>query len=620
MMEKNLEGHQERKSLWELFFILVLLIYPLRHINIGLDLWDTGYSYANFLYMGTDHMDPMWLFSTYLANVIGHMMTLLPFGKTLIGMNFYTGLCAGVLALLGYYFCTRSLQLPKAVVFLGEFVALSLCWCPTAVLYNYVTYIFYLLGVIFLYKGLTTRENKNLFLAGICLGLNVFVRFSNLAEAAMIVGVWAYGVIEGLEWRKSAEGAEKKKWLGAAWHPIWRNTLWCLGGYLAAIAVIFAYISLRYGAGEYLSGIARLFAMTDGATDYKPAAMVYSLFGFYIKNFYWFKRVCSFIVVAFLAYNLLRLMGRIKLFKQLPEWIRRTAKVLAVLGCACIGGFMLVWMWQNDFYSLGYYEYHSMLGPGIVFLMFTILIGVCKVLWPGVKKEEKLISGLVVLIVILTSLGSNNGVYPSLNNLFIAAPYLLWQFWKFCTEKSLLKIRKISMGLLPVKVIFGIFLFLVIGQSIGFGAHFVFQETRGAKETVAEIDNNSVLAGIRMNEERARWMEELSEYVRAQGLQGQEVILFGQIPSLSFYLQMPSSFNPWSDLSSYTYDTMVTAMDKVVEEVNGGKRAPVVIVDRMYLEQEEKLHPDKWQLIVDYMEKFDYQLSFFNEKFVIYER
>jgi hypothetical protein len=53
---------------------LILLIYPLRHVNWGLDLWDTGYNYANFQYMGTEHMDSMWLFSTYLANVTGNFL------------------------------------------------------------------------------------------------------------------------------------------------------------------------------------------------------------------------------------------------------------------------------------------------------------------------------------------------------------------------------------------------------------------------------------------------------------------------------------------------------------------------------------------------------------------
>ena len=56
-------------------FPAILLLYPLRHVCIGLDLRDTGYNYANFLYMGLDDMDPMWMLSTYLANVWGHVVT-----------------------------------------------------------------------------------------------------------------------------------------------------------------------------------------------------------------------------------------------------------------------------------------------------------------------------------------------------------------------------------------------------------------------------------------------------------------------------------------------------------------------------------------------------------------
>ena len=85
-------GGQSHRRLWEFLFVAVLVLYPLRHIAWGLDLWDTGYGYANFEYMGTRHMDPMWLFSTYLTTAIGHFLSLLPGAKTLIGMNFYTGL------------------------------------------------------------------------------------------------------------------------------------------------------------------------------------------------------------------------------------------------------------------------------------------------------------------------------------------------------------------------------------------------------------------------------------------------------------------------------------------------------------------------------------------------
>ena len=56
-----------KKVMAEACFLLILILYPFRHVNWGLDLWDTGYNYANFTYMGLEHMDSMWLFSTYLA-------------------------------------------------------------------------------------------------------------------------------------------------------------------------------------------------------------------------------------------------------------------------------------------------------------------------------------------------------------------------------------------------------------------------------------------------------------------------------------------------------------------------------------------------------------------------
>ena len=168
---------QSQRRLWDFLFVAVLVLYPLRHIAWGLDLWDTGYGYANFEYMGTRHMDPMWLFSTYLTTAIGHFLSLLPGAKTLIGMNFYTGLSISLLAVLGYYFCTKVLKIPAWLTFLGEFTAVSFCWCPTGSFYNYVTYIFFLISVICLYLGLSRGKGGLLFAAGVALGCNVLALF-----------------------------------------------------------------------------------------------------------------------------------------------------------------------------------------------------------------------------------------------------------------------------------------------------------------------------------------------------------------------------------------------------------------------------------------------------------
>ena len=54
------------------------------------------------------------------------------------------------------------------------------------------------IGYLLLYKALMWDDKKgNLYflLAGVVLGINVYVRFSNLAQMALIVAVWAMGII-----------------------------------------------------------------------------------------------------------------------------------------------------------------------------------------------------------------------------------------------------------------------------------------------------------------------------------------------------------------------------------------------------------------------------------------
>lgn len=671
-------GKQIRSmNLLENIFIVVLAFYPLRHISWGLDLWDTGYNYANFQYMGMEHMDPMWLFSTYLSNAVGNLLTKLPNGHTLLGMNFYTGLFASALALLGYFFCTRSLKMPKWIAFLGEMLALSLCWCPTALLYNYMTYVLFLLMCIFLYLGLVKDKGGLLFTAGIFLGLNVLVRFSNLPEAAMIVAVWAYSIILWLEERKNGEK-------GKFWPRICRHTGFCLGGFLAALAVMFLYIQVRYGMDEYIAGIMRLFGMTDTATDYKPTSMITGMIDSYVENLYWvirigvisFGGVASFLVsrfvqqfsgrirvlwssavglVAVAFYGYMFANGKLsfiggQFFLQVEGLIFLLVLLIAALGCwwekvpkyvwVVVLVAMPAWLYANHFASMHFYSYDSMLRAGVLFLMLTMLIGAIRIFHPGSSREEKLISGMVILIILLTSLGSNNKVYPSLNNLFLAAPYTLWQCCRFvCHVKKTVISRELTHGKInhkltfaieafPLKCILVSFLAVCFFQFGMFGAKFVFAESTGVQDISGVVENNEVLRGIKMPAEKAQWMTEISAYVNENGLQGREVILYGYVPALSYYLQMPSAFNPWSDLLSYSVETMKQDLAELEARISEkGEEKPVIILEDKYAEYLEKPETSlneweddfKWRMIVVFMEKLGYQQTFRNEKFAIYE-
>lgn len=614
---------------YEWIFGIIMLLYPLRHVNWGIDLWDTGYNYANFQYMGLEHMDSMWLFSTYLANVVGHFLTKLPFGHTLIGMNCYTGLLVGALALLGYWFMTRRLNVKPWVAFAGEWVAMSLCWCPTALLYNYLTYLLFTACVILLYLGLTQEKNGYLVAAGVCLGVNVFVRFSNLSEAALIVAVWVYAVIAG---------RERKDKAGAIFSRAFSDTVYCLAGYLATVVVFLGWIHIRYGLQNYVDGILRLFAMTDNATDYKATSMIMGVIGTYVENLYWAIRIGVIVVAGVVFFTVVRWLGAHVGFIAQEEKRRKVLDGCAqVIWCAvCVA--MLVWLYARGFCDTIFYAYGSMLRPGILFLMLAMLIALIRIVQPKAAKEVKLMSGLLILLILLTSIGSNNGVYPSINHLFLVAPYCFWQIYEFFTKAKEWTWKGLTVCAFPAKGVIAALVVLLVFQSSGFGAGFTFAEATGVQNVTATVDNNEVLKGVKMNPERAQWMEEISAYVNEQGLAGREVILYGQLPALSFYLQMPSAFNPWSDLRSYSLETMEAALDDLSGEIDLGKsERPVVIVESDYARHAQggsdalkaldrsvdRIHTiendEKWFALTEFLAEQGYELTFMNEKFAVWE-
>ena len=693
-------------NLLENLFIVILAFYPLRHIGQGIDLWDTGYNYANFQYTGTEHMGSMWMFSTYLANIVGNWLTGLPNAGTLRGMNLYTGLFVSVLALTGYFFCTRKLKMPGGIVFVGEMAAISLCWCPTALLYNYLTYVLFLGSFILLYLGLTKEKKGFLAAAGVLLGANVLVRFSNLPEMAMIVAVWAYDIIVWLEERKdkrqggiesaghrmeSTEGQtgntnsarkstktqkDKREFGGDSvekqgnslqnkdgrgesggrtgktaaaagetgfWKRVLGHTLWCFLGYAGALAVLVGYIHIRYGIDAYFEGIARLFAMTDSAVDYKPAAMIMGIVGRYVEHLYWVARMGIILLggmVLFAAAGWLeeRLRKKKDVDTNFCEKAARFLHIGTRLLWAAVSIAMIVWLYVRKYCSFLFYSYDPIIRPGTMFLMLGMLIAVIRIFHKDSPREEKLLSGMVALVILVTSIGSNNGVMPSMNNLFVAAPYTLWESWRFLRNAG---DKRLKCGLVisgfPAKGILTAFLALCLFQFGGFGAQFVFAEGTGVQDASVFVGNNAVLKNVKMNPEKAQWMTELSDYVNENELQGKEVILYGNIPALSYYLQMPAAFSAWPDLASYNLEVMEEELAKLEGLITEkGAEKPVIILEHNYAlykeesDGESSLFPlseekrrkigdeAKWKLLMEFIDRMGYEQTFRNVKFGLY--
>lgn len=590
---------QQNKKMKNLLFygaMVFLFLYTFRKVNEGIDVTDTGYHFSNFMYMS--EMDPMWIFSTYLASVLGNAFTRMPGGDTLSGMMVYTSIIPALLGVMTYVFFVRVVELKVWESFLGVLVALALCWCPTTCVYNYLTYFFFCVGAMLLYMGLIKDKPKLLVGAGICLGANVLVRFPNVAEAALIVVVWYTCFLRREKFRQCVQ-----------------KTGWCLLGYLAGMGIVFVQIGLKYGIGEYVNGIVRLLGMTGDASDYTLYSMIYHLIQAYLFSGKW--------VLLMAVCVLLGLLG----FMVLPGKFMQ----LKCIGYAACLAVLVRWFYGQGMFNLAYDGYGSIFNWGAVVIIGALLFAIWQLLSTKVAEAEKILSVIVIVIIGITPLGSNNQLYANLNNMFFIVPYVIHVLVKLVSgdKEFVLRVKNHTLTISKWPLIFmtATCVIMLFVQSLLFGHVFIFRDVAPRNNKVISI---VTVKGRSTNKANADTLEELGEYVEKAKLKGKKVLLFGDVPGLSGYLKMPFVMSPWPDLPSYSNATFEAELEQVL--INIEENRPIIILGADFYEfltnqledievknAYEAKYGYKTALLCDMIETYDYKCTFANEAYVIYE-
>lgn len=580
--------HRYQNCIERIVFPLILVIYPLIRIRLGIDVADTTYSLSNFQYFAS--MDGTWMVATFLANALGSLLMHLPFGDTLLGMYCYTALIQSLTALAVYEAFRRSDRttgcIPVPLVFIGELIALGLCWCPSTVLYNYMTYLFMTVGILLLYRGILKEDRRYYMAAGVCLGANVAVRMPNVVQASLIVAVWYGAAVCGRKWQQAVH-----------------DTLWCIAGYIVGFGVPLAAICIKYGASAYPAMVQTMFAMTEKATDYKPTAMLTGMFGDYATGLYWMIYAGICMAGGFVLFTLRR--------KVFPG--KKGAEVLCALVYAVVLLVLLRFYWGRGMFNFLYYDFGSIYYPMVLFLLVAIYTAVYCLCGKSVQWEQKILAVLVLVLIFVTPLGGNNQLYPIINNLFLALPFVLWVGYGRL---------KLVTGL-P----FALLVAFILVQSVGFHLTFSFQDGRNGEARDTLLNMPAKVAGIYTSQDNAAWLTELAEYAQQAQLTGREVILYGEVPGLGYLLDMPPALSTfWPDLDSYRMVEYERDMEQLASP-------PVVIVSSSiaaYLNEDadgmnwfgvekEKLEQDeKLQILDEYMKAHSYQEAFGNARYVVY--
>lgn len=658
-------------------FLAILLLYPFLTVNQGLDVADSTYSLTNFQYFNS--MDGTWMVATFLSNVAGWLLMHLPFGETLLGMKCYTTLAQSAAALMVYFGLRKRIAAP--ILFIGEFLALGLCWCPSTVLYNYLTYGLMTAGILLLYRGLTGggavsggeerredgmgavpgKKGRLYFVAaGVCLGANVAVRMPNVVQAALILAVW-YGIVmldrqKGKEeelstagrvggavdtdgrqaaagdWSVGRESTGKRS---LPWRALAGTTGWCLLGYLVGFGVPLAVICIRYGVSAYPDMVRTMFAMTEQAVDYKPSSMLTGMMGDYIKGLYWlaFAGACAAAAgLAFFARE--RLYGAGEEAGQQEDAFQAAGNTYKITGVVIKTAYILLLLvllrfyWGRGMFHFRYYEYGngSVYYPAVLLLLVTIAAAVFCLTGKSVCVERKILAALVLLQIFLTPLGSNNDLYPIINNLFVAAPFLLWVIDAGRRNGA-------AYGFVWRTPVVLLVLFVTV-QSIGSHANFVFQDGIYGEPRDKCVKGPEKAAGVYTTLENGALLEELSAFIEEEGLTGREMITYGELPGLHYLLDMPPALSTgWPDLSSYRMTEYTRDLAEVAAESEAGKEMPVIIVSSAVaaywsddgeainwfgVDVEKMAQDEKQRILGEWVRGYGYTEVFGNARYVVY--
>ena len=210
-----------------IFLLISIIVYPwLFHVFQGLYVPELGYwlvSYENFF---SNPEVAQTTFACWLTTFIGAIVNYFVGDLGVVGFK-----ASNVFAIyLILYFIYKMLDdfAPKTELLFTLLIAEVMVNSYDFINYYTLTTLFFIISSFYIYKGLTQKNTIFLFLAGVFLALNIFIRFPNIVGLGLIMAIFYYNYGIG---NKNYEIILKQ--IGAV-----------LSGYI--ITILFVFIIMKY--------------------------------------------------------------------------------------------------------------------------------------------------------------------------------------------------------------------------------------------------------------------------------------------------------------------------------------------------------------------------------------
>jgi hypothetical protein len=340
--------------------------------------------------------------------------------------------------------------------------------------------------------------------------------------------------------------------------------------------------------------IISLFSMTGENTGYKPTQMIFTIIRGYSTYYKSFIFLVAISVICFAVSAIMK---------------RHYARIITIVAQFVLYGLFLFWGYRNHVYTLRYSDYSSMYFWMVVFFVIGNVVSAWTLLRKRTDKTHKLIAAAVLIVIWITPLGSNNALYPSINNLFIVAPAVLSMCWnELFKGRNFYELLDLEARntMVATRITVGLLLISIVVHCSIFGVVFIFRDSGFPYNNHTKIEGNEVLAGMHTNPERAALIEELTSYVTKNNLKGREAVYYGDIPGLEYILKMPCAIShTWPNLGSFSYNDFVNDFESLDD-------TPVIFVNTEYCRNILDVDGNainKDQFLSEYMKNNSYSLD-----------
>lgn len=566
----------------EIAVILAIIVFPFVNVNVGIDFGDEGYALSNaasvFSKVGVD------VIPTYLASLAGGIFMMLPGGATLLGARVYCSLIAVASGLVLYF--TLGKKFSKLLVGLGIIFAIMASWCPYVVLYNHLSYLLSFIALALLIKGVETKKPVLFFMAGLVLGINVFVRIPNV-----IYAIWIIPVIFALKVEK-----EEKPF---------KTILLCIGGFFTGVLLATLLVLCTSGVQSFKAGIGRLFTMTSNEEGYGLSDMLFSMWKVMFLNY---GKWLGLIVAAMVIGTVLEMFVK-----------NRVAKLLTSALAALVAALSVRMM---HYYGLINLKDFSNTTSTLGIVSFWILFGLMICIYTAIDKRRTTIERMLALCVIcyipFAGLGTNTGLLAVSNNLMLILPVVFALTYTYVFDKyPAITVKGRVSRFTTISFVFVImFAVSFIGFS-KFNFDYVYGAEVRANETV-KITEKGKLEGVFTVPGMSPIVNEFLYFYDSNDLKEKPLIAYGNIP-ITYFLtdSKPALSSTWVDLESFDFETFDKDMAALTIK-------PVIVINRWFAgadifnEEVQSILP-KSKTLADYIEDNNYSKTFENDKFVIYE-